>query len=120
SMCRLSGSAEAPGSCRSIRCHCRARPGEELSRFKFQAAVDETSRSIMRVLISFGLVALIAHNIGAAAHAPALAEAARRGDRAAVRALLQKGADVNAAEADGTTALHWASYADDVDLADLL
>jgi len=74
----------------------------------------------MRVLISFGLVALIAHNIGAAAHAPALAEAARRGDRAAVRALLQTGADVNAAEADGTTALHWASYADDVDLADLL
>jgi uncharacterized protein len=31
-----------------------------------------------------------------------------------------KKADVNAAEADGTTALHWASYRDDVESADLL
>ena len=40
--------------------------------------------------------------------------------RTALRALLQKGANVNAAEADGTTALHWASYRDDVESADLL
>ena len=31
-----------------------------------------------------------------------------------------QGANVNAAEADGTTALHWASYRDDVESADLL
>ena len=43
-----------------------------------------------------------------------------RGDRDALRALSRKGADVNAAEADGTTALHWASYRDDVESADLL
>ena len=32
----------------------------------------------------------------------------------------RQGASVNAAEADGTTALHWASYRDDVESADLL
>lgn len=49
-----------------------------------------------------------------------VADAAQRGDRAAVQALVQKHADVNAAQADGTTALHWAAQANDVDLADLL
>ncbi len=46
--------------------------------------------------------------------------AARNADKEALHALLQKNADVNAAEADGTTALHWASYRDDVESADLL
>ncbi len=46
--------------------------------------------------------------------------AARTADATVLRALLQKGADVNAAEADGTTALHWASYRDDGDSADVL
>ena len=55
-----------------------------------------------------------------AADRPPLVDAARNGDRDALRALLQKGANVNAAEADGTTALHWASYRDDVESADLL
>jgi uncharacterized protein len=59
--------------------------------------------------------------IGAAARErPPLIEAARNADRDGVRALLQKKADVNAVEADGTTALHWASYRDDVESADLL
>ena len=49
-----------------------------------------------------------------------LVDAARNTDRVAVRALLQRGTDVNAAEADGTTALHWASHRDDVESADLL
>jgi hypothetical protein len=42
-----------------------------------------------------------------------LAEAAARADTAAVRQLLSSGADVNAADADGTTPLHWAVWADD-------
>src|SRR5262245_17724912 len=47
--------------------------------------------------------------------------AARDDDREAVRRLLaQKPADVNAAAGDGTTALHWASHHDDVELAGLL
>ena len=38
----------------------------------------------------------------------------------ALRALIQQKADVNAAEADGTTALHWAAYRDDLESVDLL
>src|SRR5262249_38626810 len=48
------------------------------------------------------------------------AAAAMRGDRQAVRAALARKADVNAAQVDGTTALHWAVERDDVELAELL
>lgn len=51
---------------------------------------------------------------------PALIEAAKNDDKAALKALLQKKVDVNATDADGSTALHWASYRDDVESADLL
>ncbi len=50
-----------------------------------------------------------------------LVDAVRRGDTAAVRAMLrQPGTDVNAAEADGMTALHWAVRMNDAASADLL
>jgi len=49
-----------------------------------------------------------------------VADAAMKSDRAAVRALLQQKADVNAAQVDGATALHWAVYRDDLEMADLL
>jgi ankyrin repeat protein len=42
------------------------------------------------------------------------------GDRAAVQSLLQKKADVNGPQADGATAIQWAAYRDDLELADLL
>jgi ankyrin repeat protein len=42
-----------------------------------------------------------------------LPEAARAGDMEAVRALLAAGAEVDASDPDGTTALHWAVYRDD-------
>jgi uncharacterized protein len=70
------------------------------------------------------LFALLAVWLGAAAgiaaERPALVDAAKNADSATLRALLLKKADVNAAEADGTTALHWASYRNDVESADLL
>lgn len=54
------------------------------------------------------------------AQSATVTEAARRGDREAVRALLKAGADVNAAEGDGTTALHWAARSGDADLVQML
>jgi ankyrin repeat protein len=47
-------------------------------------------------------------------------EAAMSGNREAVRALLKDGADVNTAQADGMTALHWAAQKGDVELAKVL
>jgi ankyrin repeat protein len=52
-------------------------------------------------------------------HSP-LVDAAKSGDKDAVRSLLQKKADPNAADADGTTALHWAAHNDNLESADLL
>jgi ankyrin repeat protein len=49
-----------------------------------------------------------------------VADAAMRGDLAAVRRLVQQKADVNAAQVDGATALHWAVYRDSLELTDLL
>jgi ankyrin repeat protein len=49
-----------------------------------------------------------------------VADAAMAGDTAAVRKLLAQHADVNAVQADGATALHWAVYREDLDTANLL
>ena len=58
--------------------------------------------------------------LGAGGTAPSIVDAARHGDKTAIVALLQKKADVNAAESDGTTALQWAAYNNDADCIDLL
>ena len=49
-----------------------------------------------------------------------VADAAMDGDIAAVRALLAGGADVNAAQGDGMTALHWAAEHGNGQLAEML
>ena len=50
---------------------------------------------------------------GAAGADLRLVEAVKQQDKRAVQTLLQQRVDVNAAEADGTTALHWAAYRND-------
>jgi ankyrin repeat protein len=57
--------------------------------------------------------------VEAAGTAP-VADAAMQGDIQAVRALLKNAADVNAAQGDGMTALHWAATRGDAELAQLL
>jgi ankyrin repeat protein len=49
-----------------------------------------------------------------------LVDAARHGDAATARALLERGSSVNDALGDGMTPLHWAAYNDDAELAKLL
>src|SRR5262249_5658628 len=45
-----------------------------------------------------------------------LPEAAMKGDQVQVQSLLKQKADVNVAQGDGNTALHWAAYRDDIEM----
>jgi ankyrin repeat protein len=54
-----------------------------------------------------------------AANSP-VADAVMKGDRALLRTLLQQNADVNAAQVDGATALHWAVSRDALDATNRL
>src|SRR5215207_223391 len=49
-----------------------------------------------------------------------LADAAQSGDKPAIQKLIQAKTDVNAAQIDGATALHWAVYRNDPELVDVL
>src|ERR1700704_6332307 len=51
---------------------------------------------------------------------PAIIDAARQREVAAVRVLLKHHVDVNVMQPDGATALLWAAHWDDVALADIL
>jgi ankyrin repeat protein len=55
----------------------------------------------------------------AASNSP-IADAAMNGDAATVQSLVQQKADVNAVQADGATAIQWAVYRDDLEMADVL
>jgi ankyrin repeat protein len=74
----------------------------------------------MRLLLKFGAVSLVAFAAAAAAPKSDVADAAMRGDKAAVQTLLRQKADVNAQQIDGTSALHWAVQSNDPQLTDLL
>ena len=74
-----------------------------------------------RLVVALSLLGVLAASVSAAARADApLLEAAKAGDAAAVRALLDQGADVNAPAVDGATALHWAVHRDDLETVGLL
>ena len=63
---------------------------------------------------------LLAGSVTHAAAPSPVANAAMKRDRAAVVALIAQKADVNAAQADGATAVHWAVYYDDLEMLDRL
>ena len=67
-------------------------------------------------------MALLLSTVGVRGAGPdaLLADAAETMDRARVRALLQQHVDVNTPQIDGMTALHWATYQDDLETEELL
>ena len=66
------------------------------------------------------VVAVGCWRLAIAAGDPRLVQSAMNDDAAAVHALIQERADVNAAAPDGTTALHWAVRADDLPMVEAL
>lgn len=71
--------------------------------------------SVVAGVLAVGLSALVA-----AAGTSPVADAVMKRDKDAVRTLLKDGADVNAAQGDGMTALHWAARSGDIELAQML
>ncbi len=82
------------------------------------------SKVLALVLAASLSVALGSAPLGADATAgqagAAIAQAAMAKDAAAVRKLLKEGGDVNGAQGDGMTALHWAALNGDAELASML
>jgi ankyrin repeat protein len=76
----------------------------------------------MRRLSLFALAVIAAGTVLAAAppSSSPVADAAMRGNRDGVRTLLQQGADVNGAQGDGMSALHWAADRGDAELTAML
>ena len=76
----------------------------------------------MKPLLRIALAALLAATttVGADRSGTTLADAIQAGNRDAVRAILKNPAAARAAEADGTTPLHWAARADDLETVALL
>ena len=76
----------------------------------------------MRLWLSVVIGALAHGAIEVTAQAPdlRLIDAVKLQDSTAVHQLLDASVDVNAAQSDGATALHWAVYLDDLELAHLL
>lgn len=81
---------------------------------------SQTARSAR--LAGAGVIGVAALAVLAAAAGPdvRVIEAVKSGNREIARVLLQQRVDANSREVDGTTALHWAARADDVEMVQLL
>ena len=73
-------------------------------------------RKVSLALFCVASVNLNARNIE---EAP-VSDAAMKGDIETVRTLITEGANVNAKQGDGMTALHWATFQDDIEMTKLL
>ena len=74
------------------------------------------SASAWTIVVAFGVSVLVA---ASPSYSP-VADAAKAGDLQSVRTFLQQGADVNAAQGDGMSALHWAAVLGDAQMAEML
>src|SRR5204862_716597 len=81
-----------------------------------------SGEGIMRLArwIAGSCLVILAAALYTAAASSDVADAAMKRDASAVRGLLQQKADVNAAQSDGSTALHWAVHFDDVNMVQML
>ena len=77
-------------------------------------SIESTWRGLVTVGVFFALVGARSPD------GPPLTDAAKAGEWEVVRSLVAQGTDVNVADADGTTALHWASLHADVESVELL
>jgi len=74
----------------------------------------------MKRLAASGVLFLFLPMAGFSAGRSDVADAVMRDDRAAVRELVEQHADVNAPQADGATALHWAVFRSDKEMVELM
>jgi ankyrin repeat protein len=79
--------------------------------------MKQVIRPRLGMLFAFGISMVL--SASTIADSP-VADAAMKGDLDAVRALITGGADVNASQGDGMTALHWAAENGDVDMVKTL
>jgi ankyrin repeat protein len=82
--------------------------------------ISDRAKQFVRSSSIAGLALLALAGSAGAATDLRLIEAARNRNVSAVVALLKEHVDVNAAQPDGTTALHWAAQWDDLKMADAL
>ena len=74
----------------------------------------------VRTTSAIAIALVVCGAVSAAAASLPLVDAVKDGNHAAVQSLLRQKTNVNAAEADGTTALHWAVREDDAELVRVL
>ena len=77
-------------------------------------------KMIRGVVVGLGGALCLTALLLAAPSGTSVADAAMAGDRDQVRSLLKKAEDVNAAQGDGMTALHWAAMKGDGEMAQML
>lgn len=91
--------------------------------WKYLQASTLSGGMLIALLLSIGFVLAFSLSMPRPAAVSSdlrLADAVAQQDKDATRALLRRRADVNTPQADGATALHWASHWDDLETADLL
>jgi hypothetical protein len=74
----------------------------------------------LRRIMGTAVVVLLLSAASLSAGRSEVADAAMKGDKAALRTLIAEHADVNVPQADGATALHWVAYRGEKELADIL
>src|SRR5262252_2770260 len=74
-----------------------------------------TRKSRSQPALCYAALAALVLSGGARAGPSEVADAAMRGDHTELRSLLEHGEDVNAAQGDGMTALHWAAVNQDLE-----